>query len=102
MSDDPDKQEQQPTWRPMTPEEQEAFKKAYRPYAELPSIDITYNKPAEPTAEQIIANYYMRRGRNKKLSLRQHIKDSGTTLSEGYIRKVKVAYDKRHKARKKR
>lgn len=52
------------------------------------------------SAEQIIAKYYMRHGRNKKLTLRQHIKDTETTLSEGYIRKVKVVYDKRHKARK--
>lgn len=49
------------------------------------------------SADEIIAKYYMRRGRNKKLTLRQHMKDVETTLSEGYIRKVKWAYDKRHK-----
>lgn len=49
------------------------------------------------SADAIIAKFYMRRGRNKKLTLRQHMKDVGTPLSEGYIRKVKWAYDKRHK-----
>lgn len=61
-----------------------------------------YKPPAELSAEEIIAKYYMRRGRNKKLTLRQHLIDVGTDLSEGYIRNVKLRYDKRHKARKDR
>jgi len=51
-------------------------------------------------ANAIIGRYYMRRGRNKKLTFRQHLKDVETPLSEGYMRKVKVAYDKRHRRSK--
>lgn len=51
---------------------------------------------AEPiTADDAITIYYRRRKRNSKTTLRQVCQEFG--MSEGYVRKRKVAYDRKHR-----
>jgi hypothetical protein len=53
--------------------------------------------PEQRTANEILKSYYRKRARNPKLKLSAYLKSIGEEAREGYIRKVKVAYDKQHR-----
>jgi hypothetical protein len=64
----------------------------------LRDIEVSaYRPPAELTPDQVIEKYYRRRARNKKLTLRQHLRDLGLEHRENNIRVAKVRYDARRK-----
>ena len=49
------------------------------------------------TANEIIASYYRQRALYPKLTLAKYLRQIGESHREGYIRKVKSAYDTLHK-----
>jgi hypothetical protein len=57
--------------------------------------DAAENDLHKPTGEAIVKAYYKAKRRNKRLTLRKYLQDQGIPEREGYIRKVKVAYDRR-------
>lgn len=95
MSDE-EKREEQPTWRPLTPEEQEAIRKAYRPYEDkgFPSVAVIYNKP-KLSAKEVLQIFEERRKTDRKLQLKALCEELGANYKSILAAKSRLAKEKR-------
>lgn len=93
MSDEK-KREEQPAYRPLTPEEQEAIKKAYRPYEGWPSIAVIYNK-RKLSAKEVLQIYEERRKIDRKLQLKTLCEELGVNYASIRATKARLAKQKR-------
>lgn len=69
-----EEKDEQPKWRPLTPEEQEDIKSAYQPYDGWPSVDLTYTKP---TYKEVYTRYRRRHAKNPKITIREVCEEMG-------------------------
>lgn len=85
------------TRRPLTPEEQEALKEAYRPYGGWPSVAYTYQKLS---AREVLRLFEERRKVDRKLELKAFCGEIGANYNSIKAAKWRFAKEKRKRKKK--
>ncbi len=82
-------------WRPLTPEEQRAIRKAYRPYEGWTHTRVVYTRP---TAREVLEIYNRAHGQNPNISLKQVCEELNVNYAS--VRALKSRYAKQKKPKR--